>query len=330
MRLDLHAHIPKLEQFALYAACDRVVLHGKAGLKKPIPYLLYLRCILAFNERHRSKPISLTNMLRRWRRGDRFGGHDAGFIDCVHLTVQAAACVLDHAVISPGNLGIEFIFSTMMRNASDDVDCAVQCIHRFAARCETAGAHELLMKCVNEGLRCEHNRDVALVLIQYGARTDSDIPSYAVRYAVWCGTYETVSTLISNNSSHHDRNSELIDAIDRGDKDIITLVFNAIEPREWKEMQFHLNDISVGDFTVPLCEFLLSLGVLRQGKRYRLFRIRSVAVVQWFIDHDLTSIDRTFKNVVDSAIGSGGVYHDVLQYLVEQVHVPVPYNILMI
>lgn len=81
------------------------------------------------------------------------------------------------------------------------------------------------------------------------------------------------------------------------------------------------------DFTIKYCEELLENGIFKRGRHARLHSHRSTAVLQWLLDHDILDVADTMENAAESAATTGGYAIDILHYLIEQAHVPVPKNV---
>lgn len=161
----LFKHIEHLESYAMSAACDDIAKHGTAGLAKPIPYPLYLKCILRYaeeNDINRSNP-----------NGESFKKE----------SVVLWMLKLDHVILR-GARELHFIIASLMQCSDYDVDGVIACIHRFASRCAACEEVELMMEMMSHALKQCPIKAIRRVLIHYGASfdvNDVDFMMYACR-----------------------------------------------------------------------------------------------------------------------------------------------------
>lgn len=87
-------------------------------------------------------------------------------------------------------------------------------------------------------------------------------------------------------------------------------------------------DMNLYDYDVAKCNRLLFFGIIESGHHYNIDRVRSVSVMKWLVDHDMIVHNAIITTILFRALYSGGPYIDVLHYLVEQAHIPVPRDIL--
>lgn len=181
--MKFHLHIPKLEQFALYVVCDGITRRGTAGLTRQMPYVLYLRCIMAFaEERYFSTDsrrivcditvISMYDIIKAQR---------CVTDDTWHLflrtTLAASISALDHVALEVEDTdrpNLAFIISAILRQSDDDVDAVIQCLHRFTSRCVVLGKYEMMMDMITSALKRCPCKAIRQVLMQYGARLKLD------------------------------------------------------------------------------------------------------------------------------------------------------------
>lgn len=320
MTLKYHLHIPTLHEFALYAACDEIVKRGAARLKKPMPRPLYYSCIMKFDDKHEGKRgiMELYHSLRINANAP-----------CSCTALAVTVCALDHVVIDEAEADdLRPLVSNLLKKYEENPEAVVECINRFAARCFSHHKLQMMVTVMQKSLTSSSNgypcKSIREALVKCGVNlfrfSDecynlAGVTNESMKIAVVC-SYDYQGLL---------RSSFLcIDhAVESGDADTVTFVSQALggELDDGAEM----NAI---DFNAHYCELLLSLGVLTPGYHYVLTNVRSVPVIQWFMKHDMIDMEATLINVVDNAMTRGGVYREVLYYLIDDAHVEVPSNIL--
>lgn len=317
--MKYYIHIPKLLEFSLYAACDDVALRGTSGLTRQLPYVLYQRCIMTFADKlnrnmtikklydsRAQKDLDLWNIMR-W------------------ASVEVRVSVIDHIHLDVGDTQQLSRFMTYLVDASDhDVDSVIQCLLRWASRCISSGMHELMVNMMSAALMEGPCRAIRQILIQYGGYIDPSDRSI-VTVAGRCGFAVVVQHAVHRGGTLSPKH--LLDAIKSGDADTIVYISSALGEAHTHEQMTQM-EIDVRDFDVALCEQLLSLHILELGQHYNLSNIRSVNVLQWFVDHLLVDTSVIFPGVVNRALYRGHPWVDILHYLVEHVHATVPCDIL--
>lgn len=381
--MKYHIHIPNLEDFALYAACDGVALYGIKGLPRTVPLPVYLRCLVTFVKKH-SKLITIKKLYDKMRGGALFRSLDA----YKQLSSDAATTMMNHMEISQntsnadtnatairadvivedpenvlegGDVDIDdplktphtprlgdsphyqddheqererererqpleisipnSLFDVIMR--STDTDGVVECMRRFASQCIDNGYHEELMWMMSSALAACPRKSIRDILIRYGGRL-SERDDDHLTSACLCGLHDEVQHILIDEdlSTIYEKHDVYACAISSGDIDTVKLVADAMKD---ERVLVNNAEINLRDFSIEYAENLLSMGVLKHNNEYRLVGIRSVPVLAWFVKHGMVNqLDRLLVDVADMAVTHGGPYIDVLHYLIEHLHVPVP------
>lgn len=310
MSVKFHIHVPNLREFALDAACDDVVRHGKQGLSRPIPYVLYLLCIQTFTEKHRSilTVIKLFNTLRSSSSRE----CDVSLLYCFMLK-ETVVVVLDHAYLSIGNTDIlSSLMSSLMNYSYGDADRVVECLNRFASRC----TRDVVVMAMSLALSWCPCRAVRNVLIRYGGVLDRNDTEYYIMRACANGMVDVISDALKHG--YVIKRSHLGDALRSGDLNTIKLVSNCCKQSE----RVAPKTLDMHDYDVETCDALMPMGILCSKQKYKLNGAMSVDVVQWFVNHDMLDVNNTIVSAAENAAFHGYSFTDVLQYLTAHFTLP--------
>lgn len=122
------------------------------------------------------------------------------------------------------------------------------------------------------------------------------------------------------------RRAHLDTAITSGDVDTIVFVSDRLGGELGRVQDRSV--MNVRDFDVKLCAQLLEHSIIKPGDKYTLKSLRSQSVCRWFIEHNMVDVDQTLTDVASNAASLGGAYVDLLHYMIEQVRIHVPKDIL--
>lgn len=156
-----HLHIPTLHELALDVAADGVVVHGKQGLSRPMNRPLYYRCIQTYAQKHDDS----MRMIKLFHRATSAG--DIGTVPTLPMLVT----LTDHCGMVEDYM---MTVGALLSIADDDVDSVIECMHRLAARCMTAGKHQVLMDTMKVALLHTPCRAIRDVIVKYGGYLDPD------------------------------------------------------------------------------------------------------------------------------------------------------------
>lgn len=320
--MKFHLHIPELEQLALDAASEGVVVHGKQGLSsRSMPRPVYYRCISTFAGRH-SKNLTPKKIYLLLRRG---GDHrDLRFGD-YSWNSRTMISMLDHVVIDDSTDAADFrhIFYHLNSVLYSDIAGVSECLCRLAARC--CAKHELLIDIMSLALETGPTKPIRDVIMHYGGRLDPNAGDYSVQ-ACRCGMHDVVRELLSRDRGLADTLADhyIEFIIESGDAEMVTLLVHAVGER-----QIAVNyRVSVRHFTVQYCEKLLSLGVIRSGTKRDFWQFWSIDVIKFLVHRNMCDMTSVMLDIASHAVREGSIYIDILHRLVEQEHVPVPNDIL--
>lgn len=310
-KMHYHIHIPKLFEFAIYIACDDIFRLGTRR-KKPIPYVLYLKSQVAFGEKY-SGSVTVKKLYDMMRLGN-----DPAF-SSIDAPLNVLVCLVHHADLSSTSLSP--YVTDMVSYSHNDIDSVVACLLRFAARCVIAGKFDVLSLCMSDALKQRPCKAIRDILMQYGGTLDPNHYGY-LDSAIGCGMNEVVENVLEHSSASQGFDWMLY-SLQSGDINTVKLIAS-------KGCNIRQDSvINAVDFNITYCEQLVTLGVVKHNKHYKLTNIRSIAVLQWLIDHGMLDIQHAAYTVANKALSHGGVYVDVLHYLIEHAHVPVPKDILL-
>lgn len=322
-----------------------------------MPYVLYLRCIMAFAEKYTEiySPVNVYNVLRLGTELD---------ISMV-MTVNNLVRLIDHvaldmidnmsddlsqydpsllsglnSLVSGSQSGDQILgahlYDFLSGHGNDDA--VVQCLHRFASRCIAARMLDLLMHLFSEALHERPCKEIRQILYSYGAHID--VNDYRIfETACACGMAGVIERLVS---SHQADTADIVHylalAMQSGDADIMRLVAALLPP-----VIDGVCYVDARDFDVSYCELLLSLGVIglnvsehrcylvvgQNEPRYELFffNVCSIDVMKWMLQHNAINVRNAIHDVVCHAIVYGEPYIEILHYLVEDVHISMPSNV---
>lgn len=313
--MKFYLHIPKLEEFALYAACDGITLHGTAGFKQ-MPRPLYYRAIITFKDKY-GAILTVKKLYDLWR-GDAW--HQYWFPVGVTVSSSASICFVDHVGLDSGDGDVENLSKLFLGiSPLSGNEYYMQCIHHFAHRCREVGEYEIMTKVMSAVLRQKPFRCIRELLIQYGGQLHhSDMPALC-----GCGMHDRVMTAQSHGVRLNNRH--MTEAVNSGDIDTIKLVANALS--KWSIRIARINSY---DLDVHVFQHLLSLGVIHPGHHYHIENIRSIHILNWLLDHDMLDLELMFYDIVLNAAQYGGPFIEVLHYVVEDMCIPMPKDILSV
>lgn len=317
--MKLHCHIPTLLVFAMDAAADDINLRGKKGLLRPMPKVLYLKCIAYFADKY-STSHSIKRMYDVTRLGNELEPHD--MLQIIDKSCVSAMCLLDHIARNDDVQLLTSVVRQIMQYSDHDVPSVIDCMHRFAARCDSSLRHDILTSVMSAALKYCTFRCIRDVVIQYGGYLDANDDDY-VETACTRGLCTIVSDAVSRGFRL--KRDHLMKAIASGDSDTVSFVSNSMsEPVEIGDG----GALCVRDVDVSLCQLLMNSGIITHGNRYRLYFANSIDVIQWFIRNDMVDVDDLVRGVIDNATARGGAYIDAMHYIIDDMHVPVPRDIL--
>lgn len=310
--MKLHFHVPKLVELAIYVVCEDIVRHGAQQLVRPMPRPLYHWCISAFAEHH-VKEITMPRLFH-------------SIMSCNYLDdfdtpcdLRAAMCILDHVVLQ--DVDVDGIIDCLITASDADVDGVIECIHRFAARCLASNKHDMMMGVMNNALKIGPCRAIREILIHYGAVCDTN----DLLITSLIGDTSAMSSAASTGVSTQQFNTIVLKlSIRSGNIDAVKWVIESRGPQ-------HLDDgtsVDGRDLSVNMLEALLSFGIFTTGHHYTVENIRSTHVLRWLLDHDVIDTSSTLRQMAVRAATHGGIYAEILYYMVEQAHTAVPRDVL--
>lgn len=323
MRLRLH--IPKLKELALYTASYIIIYAYDRSPRRPIPHELYLQCLAAFIEKY-SDGASVQKIYYRNRRGG--GGRLPDYLEQWRMSLGTAICMADHLVFDDdgdrrSGTDISDILEALITKDAGDDD-VVQCIHRlFSLLRHSRSNLEPVVDMMGYSLhRC--SRSVREELMRCGASLDYDGWKY-LEHLCRCGVHRNLKDMLSHRE-HRDiiHDQELLcSAVESGDVTTVEVVTALTNEHIHPDVVIRTDRaLNARDFTVPLCERLLSLGVLRHGQHLSLDNVRSLDVMQWLIQHDVVRENDVITDVIRRAVYHGGKYVEILRWLVEGARTP--------
>lgn len=294
--MKYHCHIPELLELVCNLVCDSVVLHGNAW---SLPRPLYLHCIVTYQDKY-----SNVDSLYKWYLCVISGRSDEISVNDV--------CRLDHVVLD--SLDIDRDYELLVPfSRRYDVDDTVQCLHRFASRCVSAGKRHMMVVMMNRLLIESPRPSVRDVALLYGAQLQPG-PEY-IKHLCGCGMHDILRDSMGGGGDEIDYCC-VYHAIRSGDCETIKLVMRAYGDVQF--MEYVLDDATVESMealgpVLPYCAMI---------------NIPSYDVMKWIIEHHIVKDDDIVYDIAMQAAEHGGVHVDILFSLIEQEGFKVPSNIL--
>lgn len=313
-------HIPKLLEFTLHVVCDDIAKLGIAGLTKPMPLQVYLKCVSTFAAKY-SKKLTIKGLYDHMRKNrdveslpdDTEPQLDSVIVLITHIAVDS--------VIEEDEEILSSLFRSLIQESMQDIDGVMRCLHTFAAHCTAHVLHGFLVKMMSVALKCSPCAEIRRVLVHYGGCLDVNDSKY-MYHACACGMRDTVQTLLNNG--HQISTDDVYAAMRSGDYETLALLHSSLVSFRRKiDLSRHscFGSQDAYDMTLEILETARNMGIISH-RTMGITNIRSIDVALSAIA--CTDVENLIVDIASNAVSRGDTYTDVLHAVVEVGTVPVP------
>lgn len=243
----------------------------------------------------------------------------------LHSTLSANLCRLTHIVLDDGTfelLEAVNLMNCIISESEDDVDVVIEAIHRFAQRCRAVERHQILVDVASHAIHGCMRKSIRDVLYHYGAYCSKNDDDY---FAMACcrGDANLVRQVIQDG--YRPDFAELLLAIQSGDVNTLKVVADSVV--QGQQDVSVLLPVDAGDVSVKLLDELMEISKKVPRCEFKFENFRSIDVARWSINHRI-GYDHIITDVAYHAVVRGPPYIEILNYLVENMRIPVPREVL--